>query len=604
MFREYLKLRRWVEPPYRYLFWGLVATIVAAATGGVSLTALVPLMNGIFTRNPIVLPAGFSRPAFLQILVNSLNAMDPITLVRWAMLFLIVTVIIKGIAMYYQNYCFKYFSYRILTDLRLAIYQTIQHLSLEFFSRKRSGEIAMRIIYDVGVLENVLSREFPMLFFSVCQIAVYFLILFRINVQLTILSMFVFPFLILPIINLGKKLRKLSRNQQVNYANLGNIIQESVYGQQIIKAYNREQEIVEKFSRENESLFRFTMSIARRSGLVNPFSELLTTFAGAFIIYLGVRAVLAQQFSSGFLVLFIGALVSLISPAKAVVNAVAQIFQASAALPRVYGILEETPSVADSGNTVFSGIREAIILDDVHLSYGATEILKGVSLHIKAGQHIGIVGPVGSGKSSLVGLLLRFYQPQSGRILFDGRDVREFSLTSIREQVGLVTQEPILFSDTIRNNITFGAKHFSAADFERAVHISHVADFVEKLPGSYETVVGERGTTLSGGQKQLICLARALLRNPSILIFDEITASLDSQSEQMLYQALEEMMKDRTVIFVAHRLATVRNLDRIFVLINGVVKESGSHDQLIAKEGLYARMWALQQHGQPGMEDG
>ncbi|MCM8764459.1 MAG: ABC transporter ATP-binding protein/permease [Candidatus Omnitrophica bacterium] len=592
--REYLKLRKLIKIQYRNFWLGLLISVFSTFFNGASIGTIVPLVDRVFAHKPIVLPEKIPHISALKNLVMKMNSMEPMLLLKLAIVFLILMVIGKGATFYLQNYLLRSFGARILTNIRLRIYEKIQWLSMEFFSRKKTGELTSRIVVDVSMLDHVLSRELPVMVLSVCQAIVFFVIVLLIDWKLTLMALVIFPVMLLPILNLGKKLRKISRILQINWANLGNIIHESIYGQSIIKAYNQEQKMIERFSKENEAIFRSSLSVIKRTSLVSPFSELLTTLGGSLVIMFGVSKVLNNEFSSGFLFMFIAGLVSLISPLKTITNAITYVYMASAVLPRIYTVLEEKQTVVDAGKKECPQLKSKIFFDNVSFKYEDSVILKNITFEIKAGEKIGVVGPIGAGKSSLINLLIRLYEPFQGRILFDGIDIKEFTLRSLRSRIGVVTQEPILFSDTIRNNICFGSENVSEKDFQRAVEIARVAEFVGKLKDGYETIVGERGHTLSGGQKQLICLARAILKNPQILLFDEITASLDSQSEKILHHAIEDVMRNRTVIFVAHRLATVRNLDRIVVIKDGHIEEIGTHSQLIDKNGFYASLWTYQ----------
>ncbi|MCX7706218.1 MAG: ABC transporter ATP-binding protein/permease [bacterium] len=594
--REYLKLTRFIEIQYRNFWLGFFVSIISTIFNGASMGTVVPIMDRIFARKPIVLPEKIPDIPALKNLIMKMNSMEPMTLLKIVICFLILMVIGKGITFYFQNYFLRGFGARVLASIRQKIYEKIQYLSMEFFSRKKTGELTSRIVVDVSMLDHVLSREIPVMVLSICQIIIFLTIVLLIDWKLTLMALVIFPVMLLPILNLSKKLRKISRTLQVNWANLGNIIHESIYGQSIIKAYNQEQKQIEKFSEENEAILRSNLSIIKRTSLVSPFSELLTTIGGSVVIVIGVSKVLNNEFSSGFLFMFIAGLLSLIQPSKTIMNCITYMYMASAALPRIYSILEEKQTVVDSGKKECPPLKNNILFENVSFSYQGKPVLKNINLEIKAGEKIGIVGPIGAGKSSLIHLLIRLYEPVEGRILYDGIDIKEFTLSSLRKKIGIVTQEPIVFSDTIRNNIIFGSENVSEEDFLRAVEIARVSEFIDRLKDGYDTVVGERGHTLSGGQKQLICLARAILKNPQILLFDEITASLDSQSEKILHQAIENVMQNRTVIFVAHRLATVKNMDKIVVLKNGTIEETGSHAQLIEKNGFYARLWEYQHH--------
>ncbi|MCM8821852.1 MAG: ABC transporter ATP-binding protein/permease [Candidatus Omnitrophica bacterium] len=592
--KEYLKLRKFIKIQYRNFWLGLITSVFSTFFNGASIGAIVPLVDRVFAHKPIILPEKIPDIPALKNLVMKMNSMEPILLLKLAIVFLILMVIGKGATFYLQNYLLRSFGARILTSIRQRIYEKIQWLSMEFFSRKKTGELTSRIVVDVSMLDHVLSRELPVMILSVCQAIVFLILVLLIDWKLTLVALVIFPVMLLPILNLGKKLRKISRTLQTNWANLGNIIHESIYGQAIIKAYNQEQELIERFSKENEAIFRSNLSIIKRTSLVSPFSELLTTLGGSLVIVIGVSKVLNNEFSSGFLFMFIAGLVSLINPLKSITSAITYVYMASAALPRIYSIFEEKQTVLDSGKKECPELKSKITFDNVSFKYEDSVVLRNITFEIKAGEKIGVVGPIGAGKSSLIGLLIRLYEPCEGRILFDGTDIREFTLRSLRSRIAVVSQEPIIFSDTIRNNICFGSEKVSEKDFIRAVEIARVAEFAGKLKDGYETIVGERGHTLSGGQKQLICLARAILKNPQILLFDEITASLDSQSERILHQAIEDVMRNRTVVFVAHRLATVRNLDRIVVVKDGIIEETGTHGQLIEKKGFYASLWEYQ----------
>ncbi|MCM8817171.1 MAG: ABC transporter ATP-binding protein/permease [Candidatus Omnitrophica bacterium] len=592
--KEYLKLKQFIEVQYKKLWLGIFVSMLSTFFNGASISTIVPIMDRVFARKPIIIPENIPEIPAVKNLVFKMNSMEPMALLKIVIGFLIIMVVGKGVTFYLQNYLLRSFGTRILANLRQTLYEKIQYLSMEFFSRKKTGELTSRIVVDVSMLDHVLSREIPVIVLSICQVIIFLMIVLMIDWKLTLLALVIFPVMLLPILNLSKKLRKISRTLQTSWANLGNIIHESIYGQSIIKAYNQEQNQIEKFSKENEAIFRSNLSIIKRTSLVSPFSELLTTIGGCIVIMIGVSKVLNNEFSPGFLFMFIAGLLSLIQPSKTIMNAITYIYMASAALPRIFSILEEKQTVVDSGKKECPLLKSKISFENVSFSYDGNPVLKNINLEIKAGEKVGIVGPIGVGKSSLIQLLVRLYEPVEGKILYDGIDIREFTLSSLRSRIAIVTQEPIVFSDTIRNNIIFGKEDVSEDEFLKAVEISRVSEFVDRLKDGYDTVVGERGHTLSGGQKQLICLARAILKNPQILLFDEITASLDSQSEKILHKAIEDAMQNRTVIFVAHRLATVRNLDKIVVLKDGKIEEIGNHQQLIEKNGFYAKLWEYQ----------
>ncbi|MCD6407518.1 ABC transporter ATP-binding protein, partial [bacterium] len=455
------------------------------------------------------------------------------------------------------------------------------------------GEITTRIVYDVGLLNSSFVLHFPRIIFQSFLAFLYMVIIFTIDWKLSAISILIFPPLLFPIFKIGKKLRKLGRKIQEMYGNVGNVINESIYGQKIIKAYNLQKPMVEKFRKENEGIFRTVLSITKRILIITPFTEIMGAIGASGLIYFGAKNVIEGRMSPGFLFLFFAALFSAISPMKGVGISFLNLKHASSALPRIFSVLDTEERVKDTGREIFSGIREKIEFKDVSFSYEDKKILDGINLTVKKGEKIGIVGPTGTGKTTLIGLLLRFYDPVDGEILIDGKNIKDFTLASLRHHIGFVPQEPILFRDTIRNNITFKSNE-DDEKLRKIIEIVGLKEFIENLPDKLETVIGERGTTLSGGQKQLISVARAIYKDPEILILDEATASLDSESEKILQKALERVMEKRTVFIIAHRLSTLRNVDRIIVLKDGKIFEEGTHQQLYEKKGLYHKLWQIQ----------
>jgi subfamily B ATP-binding cassette protein MsbA len=410
---------------------------------------------------------------------------------------------------------------------------------------------------------------------------------------MSLVSLLIFPPILLPLLNVGKKLRKLGSKIQEAYGMVGNLIYEGVYGQQIIKAYNQEERIVEKFNLENEKIFKTVMSATKRILLISPFTEVVAVFGASGIIYYGASKVIEGSLSSGFLFFFFISLFSIISPLKGVMTAYANLKHESSALRRIFGVLDKESSVRDEGTDVLEGLEREIEFKNVSFSYGEKSILKGINLKVKKGEKLGIVGQTGAGKSTLIGLLLRLYEPNVGEILVDGKNMKNYTLSSLRDKIGFVSQEPIIFSDTLKKNIAF-TETIDEEKLEKAITTSGLKEYIKSLPDGYNTLAGERGATLSGGQKQLLSVARAIYKDPEILILDEATASLDSKSEQLLQEALYSIIKNRTVFIIAHRLSTLRNVDRIIVLMNGKISEEGTHQELFDKKGDYYRLWQLQ----------
>lgn len=598
MLKEFLKLREYTAIPWKYFILGLVFMILSAFLNGISISSIVPLSDKIIAGKTISIPANFPDIIKNRIepLVASLNAMPAGSMLKYLIIFIISAIFLKGLFSYLQHFCFNFFGNRILTDIRNKLYVKVTGMSMDFFALEKSGDITSRVIYDVNLLMRAFVSNVPGIIFQGTLALVYLAMIFFIDWKLSLLSLLIFPPLLLPIFKTGRKLRKLGKKKQEAYGKIGNLIHEGIYGQQIIKSFNQEGRITEKFRRENENIFRTVMSATKRILLISPFTEVMSVLGASGILYYGARKVLAGEMTSGFLFLFFIALFSIISPLKGMGNDYANLKHESSALPRLFSLLDRESRIKDTGSKIFPGLSENIEFRDIEFSYGGKEVLKNISFSVGKGEKLGIVGATGAGKTTLVGLLLRFYEPERGDLLINGRNIKDFTLLSLREHIGFVTQEPILFNDTIRNNISL-SDDCDEKKLKEAAGNACIKDFVESLPDGYDTMVGERGTTLSGGQKQLLTIARVLYKNPEILILDEATASLDSSSEKLLQQAMEKITEGRTVFIIAHRLSTLRNADRIIVLKDGTIEESGTHKDLFDKKGTYYHLWELQYHG-------
>ncbi|MDD5042732.1 MAG: ABC transporter ATP-binding protein, partial [Candidatus Omnitrophica bacterium] len=400
----------------------------------------------------------------------------------------------------------------------------------------------------------------------------------------------------LPIIKVGKVLRKLSKRSQEKTADTNSLLYETIMGARIVKAFNMERYEIGKFNKVNMDYYKLCMKSIKRTLLLNPSTEFLGCIAGVLVFFWGGREVISGKLSFGVFGLFLGSLLSLIRPFKKLsqVNALNQ--QAMAASERIHEVLDAEPSVKEPVSPVrLSGFGGSIEFKDVWFSYTDTPVLKGISLEVKYGQMLAIVGPSGTGKSTMVDLIPRFYDPQEGSVFIDGRNVREFDLKSLRDQIGIVSQETILFNDTIKANIAYGKLDASDAEIEEAARRAHAHDFITKFPEGYNTVIGDRGVKVSGGERQRIAIARALLKNAPILVLDEATSQLDSASERLVQEALDRLVSGRTVFVIAHRLSTVRNANKIVVLDKGVVVEQGTHADLLGKNGLYKRLYDAQE---------
>jgi subfamily B ATP-binding cassette protein MsbA len=568
--------------------------IFSSIFDGVSLGMIIPFVDRVFTNKKIIIPAKI--PAFLDTFVQKINSLPPETLLIYMITALITLFLLKGFFGYWQSYLMSDIGQKVVRDIRDKLYANLQRLSLDYFTHKRGGELISRITNDVKLVENAVSYGSSDLIYQTGLVVIYLALSFFLYTKLTVVSIVLVPLISFPIIRVGRILRKLSKSSQEKMADINSLLYETIIGTRIVKAFNMENYEVEKFSKVNHGYYKIAMKAVRRLLILSPITDFLGVLAAAFIVFWGGRDVISGAISFGVFGVSMGALLSLIRPFKKLsqVHSINQ--QAVAASERIYEVLEAQPTVAENqAAAVLAGFKDKIAFEGIWFSYADSQILKDINLEVGKGRVLAIVGPSGTGKTTLVDLIPRFYDPQKGSILIDGRDIREFSLKSLREQIGIVTQETILFNDTIAANIAYGKPGVSLKDIEEAAKQAYAHDFIKETPAGYDTVIGDRGMKLSGGERQRIAIARALLKNPPILILDEATSQLDSESERLVQEALDRLIQGRTVFVIAHRLSTVRNAHTIVVLDKGRIVEQGPHADLVAKDGLYKRLYQMQE---------
>ncbi len=499
--------------------------------------------------------------------------------------------LLRGVGFYLSMYFIKWVGHRIVHDLRIAAFDRLQELSVYYFSRQKAGELISRTANDTMMVERAVSTVLVDLVRQPFVLLFLLAVVIWLDPVLAFLSLVVFPICIVPVILFGKRVRRNARQAQAKLADIVSILQESIGGVRVIKSFGMEPYERARFAERCREVFNRMMKVARARSAIEPIIvEISIIGISLILIYAHVTGMAMETF-----ITFGIALVALYEPVKKMSAVHLTIQQSSAAADRIFEILDEHVTVQNRPDAVtLEPPVRSIELDGVEFGYDGELVLKNISLSVRAGECVALVGSSGSGKTTLVSLLPRFFDPVRGCVRINGRDIREYTLESLRRQIGLVTQDTFLFNDTIANNIAYGRKDADPADIEAAAKRAHAHSFIESLPDRYETIVGDRGVRLSGGQCQRLSIARAILRNPPILVLDEATSALDTESERQVQAALDEIMTNRTVFAIAHRLSTIAHADRIVVLDNGGIVEEGTHEELLAKSGVYRYLYDLQ----------
>ena len=525
----------------------------------------------------------------------------------WATL-IIVAYLLKGIGSYFSAYLMTDIGQRVVRDIRDRLFRHILDQSAAFFSRRTTGQLMSRITNDVGQVQQAVSETIGDLLREGLSAVGYVALMFYFEWRLALVSMVGAPLVVYPLIRLGQRVRRSTRRSQEQLEQLSHVTAEAFAGHRIVKAFGAEGHEAARFSAASDRLYRTYLKITSTVAVLPPLMELLGGVAVVALLWYGRQRIAAQQTTAGDFLAFIAAAFFLYTPVKRLSRVNANLQQAIAASTRIFELLDTHSEVRERpGATPMPAHSRTIEFRDVSFAYddGAGKVvLKNVSFGARAGQVIAIVGLSGAGKTTLVNLLPRFYDVTGGAILIDGTDVRDVTLASLRQQIGIVTQETVLFDDTIANNIAYGVPGAPREAIEEAARAAHAHDFIQTLPDQYRTRIGERGQRLSGGQRQRLAIARALLKNSPILILDEATSSLDAESELLVQDALANLMRNRTAFVIAHRLSTVRRADAIVALEKGRVAEIGRHEELLARPaGVYAKLYALQLFDSKAPED-
>jgi ATP-binding cassette, subfamily B, bacterial MsbA len=596
------------------IFIAMICLLFATVLNGASLALLAPFVDkilvaegtergDIFEIEEVEQTVEGTQASYVGVLLKAkktvnifCNDKSAYILLKFFALILIILIFFKGLFNFLREYLLNGVSFRIVKDIRDDLYAHLHSLSMDYFTKEHVGEIMSRVTNDTTLVQQAVTKGWSEMLFLLANIIVYIFIAFYINYKLAFFAIIFIPCMVFPIIKLGRRLKKITLSSQEILAGLTSILQETISGIKVVKAFAMEGYEIAKFKEETRKFLRMMLKFVKRDAIVSPLLELVGALGGILILLLGGREVLTGAITKGEFLLFLVAVLSLLHPFKKIGKSYNMLQQAIAGFTRIFEIFNVKTNIKEIANPkTLKEIKKVIKYENIDISYDNKNIVvSDVSFEVKVGEVIAFVGSSGSGKTSLLNLLPRFYDPHKGNIYVDGINLKEFSVKSLRKNMGIVTQEVILFNDTILSNIAYGHKRINKKDVIKAAKTANAHDFIMKMPNQYDTVVGEKGTRLSGGERQRIAIARAVLKNPPILILDEATSALDTESEKYVQEAIERLMKGRTVFAIAHRLSTIKHADKIVVLNNNKVAQIGTHEELLKKEGAYKKLYNLQ----------
>ena len=603
----YKRLIKLVFNYWPYLVLSTATAFVYVALNGISVWLTASLINNILSdfdklileqsrlSSSSILTLNEKIKYFTNELILRDTAKETLQMLCYSILIIFV---LKNVFLYLKNVSLIVVQYRLITELRNKLYIHFHSLSLSFFNKQKSGELTSIIVNDVANMRQALTIGFQRMFVEPINIIAFTTLLFIISWQLASIAVIIIPLAGFVIVKISRSIRRKSRRTAVKIAGITNIITETLASIRVVKAFAMENYEVDRFTKETNNYYNLMFRRSRLRSIAPPITEILGVVIGVALLWIGGSEVLAAEgITSEDFIRFILIMFSALQPIRSLSNVFAEIQVGAASAERVFHILDTNPTIIDADNAIKDVVfNEHISFDNVSFQYehGESKVLKEIDFSIKKGSIVALVGASGSGKSTIADLIPRFFEPTKGRITLDAIDIKDIRIKSLRKLMGIVTQETILFNDTISGNIAYGQKEVKSSKIHAAAEAANAKEFIDALPQGFNTVIGEKGVRLSGGQRQRLAIARALLKDPPILILDEATSSLDTESEKYVQEAIDNLMKDRTVLVIAHRLSTIVNVDRIIVLDNGKIVESGTHTELLDKSGIYKNLYDIQ----------
>jgi len=602
----YKRMFKLVVHHWPYLLISTGAALIYVALNSASIWLMASLINNIlmdfdqliFDQARLAEQGAFSLNEKLKFWSNGFILRDTAQdTLKVLCLTIMVVFLAKNVFLYLKNISMTLVQYHLITEIRNRLYKHFNSQSLSYFHQKKSGELTSIIINDVANLRRALGTSFHQLLVEPINLLAFTVLLFIINWKLALISVVIVPISGITIMMIGRSIRRKSRRTAAMIAGITNIITETFSSIRVVKAFAMEGYEVQRFFKETHKYFKLILRRAKLRLLASPITETLGVMMGVLLLWVGGMEVLSGKgLTPEDFLRFILLLFAMMDPLRKLSNVNVELQAGAASAERIFAILETPPTIVDELDAVkIDTFKDKIQLNDVSFKYESDDtVLKNISFEIKKGSTVALVGSSGAGKSTLADLIPRFYDVNQGAIEIDGQDIRYVTLNSLRRLMGIVTQETILFNDTVKANIAYGQKDVDDEKVIAAAKAANALEFIEELPKGLDTVIGEKGVKLSGGQRQRLAIARAIMKNPPILILDEATSALDTESERLVQEALETLMSDRTVLVIAHRLSTVTNADKIIVMEKGLIKEMGTHDELIQKNGLYSNLYNIQ----------